>query len=226
MGFNMMQNFNLPYFSTSIKEFWTRWHISLSTWFRDYVYVPLGGNRVAEWRWLLNLMIVFVVSGLWHGAKWTFIIWGALHGTYLIVEILLNKIAVVRNSGKSFFGKAVKFFITFHLVVFGWIFFRANSVQDAMLLLNNMLDLDFSSTGLNVPLGYGNAMLDKMEVLISFAMIAVLFLVNRIEMKTSVNDRVQRLMPAGRWLVYYAAVMLIFLFGNYSKRMDFIYFQF
>ena len=87
MGITLMENFRQPYFSQSISEFWRRWHISLSTWFRDYLYIPLGGNRVAEWRWYFNLLIVFIVSGLWHGANWTFIIWGALHGLYLICSL-------------------------------------------------------------------------------------------------------------------------------------------
>jgi D-alanyl-lipoteichoic acid acyltransferase DltB (MBOAT superfamily) len=84
MGFNLMKNFNQPYFSSGIKEFWGRWHISLSTWFRDYLYIPLGGNRVGKWRWYYNIFIVFLVSGLWHGANWTFIIWGGLHGFYQV----------------------------------------------------------------------------------------------------------------------------------------------
>src|SRR6185369_6184807 len=87
MGFDLMKNFDRPYWARSIGEFWHRWHISLSTWFRDYLYIPLGGNRVSKWRWYTNLMVTFLVSGLWHGANWTFVAWGALHGTYLVTSI-------------------------------------------------------------------------------------------------------------------------------------------
>ena len=90
MGFELMDNFKRPYFSKSISEFWKRWHISLSSWFRDYLYIPLGGNKVMKWRWYYNLFITFLISGFWHGANWTFIAWGALHGTYLITAIILK----------------------------------------------------------------------------------------------------------------------------------------
>lgn len=101
MGFKLMQNFNRPYFSKSISEFWKRWHISLSTWFRDYLYIPLGGNRVGIPRWYFNLFFTFMVSGLWHGANWTFVIWGALHGTYLIIGILTRNFREVWRSQDS-----------------------------------------------------------------------------------------------------------------------------
>ena len=226
MGFNLMQNFNLPYFAKSIREFWTRWHISLSTWFRDYVYIPLGGNRVAQWRWLINLLIVFSISGLWHGAKWTFIIWGALHGTYLIAEILINKVPFIKKIGKTLLGKATALFITFHLVVLGWIFFRANSVHDAFIIIKNTLQIDFSKIGFNITLGYGSALFDKIEILLSFAMIFLLLLVNYVERKNPIVNAVQKLGTVQRWFIYYVFVMMIILFGNYSNTADFLYFQF
>ncbi len=92
MDYDLMENFRQPYFSPSLTEFWRRWHISLSTWFRDYLYLPLGGNRVPRWRWMVNVMVVFVVSGLWHGANWTFVLWGALHGLYLLFEVVTRPI--------------------------------------------------------------------------------------------------------------------------------------
>ena len=125
-GFDLMTNFNRPYFSSSVSEFWTRWHISLSTWFRDYLYIPLGGNRATKPRWLFNLFITFLVSGLWHGANWTFVVWGALNGVYLIFEVLLFK-----QRKKN----VLNIITTFILINFAWIFFRANSIQDAFYII-------------------------------------------------------------------------------------------
>jgi alginate O-acetyltransferase complex protein AlgI len=129
MGFDLMENFRQPYYAQSIPEFWRRWHISLSTWFRDYVYVPLGGSRVEVPRWCLNLLIVFIASGLWHGAKWTFIIWGTLHGLFMVITVLWNR-ATERVQWPLRLPKGItdvsKIFVTFNLVAFPWIFFRAN----------------------------------------------------------------------------------------------------
>lgn len=140
MGIRLMQNFDHPYRATSIKEFWSRWHISLSSWFRDYLYIPLGGNRVSKARHLFNLFLVFLVSGLWHGAAWTFVVWGALHGIYQIVGNLTIKhrnalLCRVGLSPDHRLVRAVRTFLTFLLVGFAWIFFRANRMADAMTLL-------------------------------------------------------------------------------------------
>jgi alginate O-acetyltransferase complex protein AlgI len=147
LGFDLMTNFRTPYFAADIQEFWRRWHISLSTWFRDYLYVPLGGNRVPLPRRLLNTMIVFVVSGFWHGANWTFVIWGALHGLYLAVrqlriELLPGAAAAPRGAAglvdrpaPSLASRAAGVFVTFQLVCLGWVFFRAKSVGEAWEVL-------------------------------------------------------------------------------------------
>src|SRR5205823_9737486 len=136
LGFRLMENFDRPYAAASVAEFWRRWHISLSTWFRDYLYIPLGGGRVRVPRWCLNVLVVFVVSGLWHGASWTFALWGLLHGSYLIASRLTkpwrDRLAdwtglASRPGLRRAWGVAV----TYHLVAFAWIFFRANSVADA-----------------------------------------------------------------------------------------------
>jgi len=130
MGFKLMTNFNLPYISKNISEFWSRWHISLSTWFRDYLYIPLGGNRVGKQRWMMNVFIVFIVSGLWHGANYTFIIWGTLHGIYTLIGI------VTKNFQSKFIkSKILNIAFTFGLVAFAWIFFRAKSVAVAMQIV-------------------------------------------------------------------------------------------
>jgi alginate O-acetyltransferase complex protein AlgI len=143
MGFNLMVNFNRPYFSRSISEFWKRWHISLSTWFRDYLYISLGGNRVSIPRWYLNLFIVFVISGLWHGASWTFVIWGALNGFYLVFAIIT---ADLRKSLNHFlfidrFPKLqhlLNILVTFALACFAWVFFRADTLPEALSILKKI----------------------------------------------------------------------------------------
>jgi D-alanyl-lipoteichoic acid acyltransferase DltB (MBOAT superfamily) len=143
MGFNLITNFRRPYFSKSISEFWSRWHISLSTWFRDYLYIPLGGNRVSKLRWYFNLFFVFLISGFWHGANWTFIIWGALNGLYLIIAILTKKFrdSLNRKLGMSNLNRVnelLQIMTTFLLCSFAWVFFRANSLKDAFLIIQKI----------------------------------------------------------------------------------------
>lgn len=143
MGIRLMQNFDHPYAATGIRDFWARWHISLSTWFRDYLYIPLGGSRCSKARHLTNLMIVFLVSGLWHGANWTFVLWGFLHGLYQVVGILTKPLREklyqafrIPIDAKGVIG--MRRVVTFLLVCFAWIFFRANSTGDLGLLLSRL----------------------------------------------------------------------------------------
>jgi alginate O-acetyltransferase complex protein AlgI len=146
MGFKLMTNFNRPYFSCSISEFWKRWHISLSSWFRDYFYISLGGNRVSIPRWYFNLLIVFLISGLWHGANWTFIIWGGINGFYLVFARVSKDL---RNQINHFFlidrvprlQNFIQILTTFILVCVAWVFFRASSLQDAISILNKILSM-------------------------------------------------------------------------------------
>src|SRR5690606_28377241 len=142
MGFDLMKNFDSPYFSKSITEFWRRWHISLSTWFRDYVYIPLGGSRNGKYRTYSNLFIVFFVSGLWHGAAMTFVIWGAIHGIIIVLEKafkpkLHNFLKSINFSLKSIGSNMLFMTITFFTVCFAWVFFRANSFKDAIYIISN-----------------------------------------------------------------------------------------
>ena len=137
MGFRLMENFHRPYFSLNIKEFWKRWHISLSTWFMDYVYIPLGGNRVKYPRHLSNLMVTFLVSGLWHGANWTFVIWGALHGTYQVLGNLWRRY-VHQPQYRTAVSRLLAMAGCFVLVAFAWIFFRANTVADAFSIVGKL----------------------------------------------------------------------------------------
>ena len=139
MGFELMQNFNRPYFSRSIAEFWKRWHISLSTWFRDYIYISLGGNRFGRLRWFRNLFLTFTISGLWHGANWTYVAWGALNGTFLIAAIVTAPIRERFNqaiglSSSALLHQGVKIVVTFVLTCSAWVLFRAATLDDALLI--------------------------------------------------------------------------------------------
>jgi D-alanyl-lipoteichoic acid acyltransferase DltB (MBOAT superfamily) len=134
LGFKLMENFCRPYFASTIGEFWHRWHISLSTWFRDYVYIPLGGNRVGRLRNYFNLLVTFIVSGIWHGANWTFFCWGALHGILLCVEKAFSISKTTYSGVEKFFHWAV----TFALICFAWILFRANNLSEAVLIITGI----------------------------------------------------------------------------------------
>lgn len=141
MGFNLMENFHRPYLSLSVKEFWKRWHISLSSWFMDYVYIPLGGNRVKYCRHLSNLFITFLVSGVWHGANWTFVLWGAWHGVFIVVDNLFRKYSLIPKPEHKI-TKILCIPVVFMIAVFGWVFFRANNVQDAFFAFQTMFRFD------------------------------------------------------------------------------------
>ncbi len=146
MGFVFPENFNNPYISQSITEFWRRWHMSLSRWMRDYLYIPLGGNKVPAWRLYLNLWIVFLISGFWHGASWTFILWGAYHGFFLVVERLFLQRLLVK------LPKFMKLLYAFLVVVTGWVFFRAETVSQALAFCRYMFSFDAHSFYFTVPL--------------------------------------------------------------------------
>jgi D-alanyl-lipoteichoic acid acyltransferase DltB (MBOAT superfamily) len=227
MGFKLMQNFRRPYFATSIADFWARWHISLSTWFRDYLYIPLGGNRVPQWRWWLNLLIVFLVSGLWHGANWTFVIWGALNGLYLIGEIWTQKIRSRISSMLHFdrvpvLQRVLQVIVTFALVAFAWIFFRANNLSDAFYIIshlwpgNSQLGLGASVSQLGDSLDFG----------IAIGSIVFLLIVESIQSQRSIRPMLAKQPLVIRWMAYYILVMIIIIFAQIANPIEFIYFQF
>ena len=233
MGFSLMDNFNRPYYSKSISEFWKRWHISLSTWFRDYLYIPLGGNRVSKWRWYVNLFITFLISGLWHGANWTFVIWGAIHGFYLIVAIWTNKLVEkIYSFFRMFQGtktrKFVDVFITFHLVLFAWVFFRANNFNDAIYILTHIFPLnidDFfnllSSTGATqAALG-----LTKRGIILALLSILFMEIIHLFQRHKKMRSFLSEKPIIVRWLVYYILIIAIISFGEF-RMQEFIYFQF
>jgi alginate O-acetyltransferase complex protein AlgI len=220
MGFKLMTNFNRPYFSTSISEFWSRWHISLSTWFKDYVYISLGGNKVSIPKWYFNLFIVFLLSGFWHGANWTFIAWGALNGFYLIFALATKSVREKTNSliglnSNKLFSQIIKTGITFVLIGISWVFFRANTIEDALLILKKMFQFNGS-------LFYEN----PSGLIYSFFGLLFLFVV---EFKTEFLPHTLSLFQNQSWLVrnlsYASLVILILLFGVFDGG-QFIYFQF
>jgi D-alanyl-lipoteichoic acid acyltransferase DltB (MBOAT superfamily) len=153
-----MQNFENPYSATNIKDFWARWHISLTSWFKDYLYIPLGGNRHGKARGVINILIIFLVSGLWHGANWTFVLWGALHGIYRVVGMLTynKRDLIYTNAGIDPASRPVRVFrtaVTFVLVSFAWIFFRANNTADLMVLLTKLFT-DFGGSSFISEMGF------------------------------------------------------------------------
>jgi len=227
MGFKLMDNFNRPYFSKSISEFWKRWHLSLSTWFKDYLYIPLGGNQVSKYRLYSNILVVFLVSGLWHGANWTFIFWGALHGIYLVSSIktisFRNKICKLFYLDKfPHLHKYFKILVTFHLVLFGWIFFRANSINEAYYIVTHLFsNLKFNLSIFNEKtLGLGR--FDFIIALLSILFMEVIHFTQR-------HKRMRQFLSEKpiwfRWSVYYIMTMAILLLGKFNLQ-KFIYFQF
>ncbi|MEE2953717.1 MAG: MBOAT family O-acyltransferase [Bacteroidota bacterium] len=231
MGFELMENFKRPYFAKSISEFWRRWHISLSTWFRDYLYIPLGGNRVLKWRWYYNLFITFLISGLWHGANWTFIIWGALHGLYLISAIISTKpknyIKNMLGIENSFIYKIWQVGSTFVLVFFAWIFFRANSINDAFYIIQNMFIDITDYTNLDImKLKFRGLGVQINDIIICIFLIVVMEIYHLYERTGNVWEKLNSQPKILRWSVYYVIIFCILFLGPYTRVNNFIYFQF
>jgi D-alanyl-lipoteichoic acid acyltransferase DltB (MBOAT superfamily) len=230
MGFKLMTNFNQPYHSKSIAEFWKRWHISLSTWFKDYLYIPLGGNRVSIPRWYFNLFFVFLISGLWHGANWTFIIWGALNGFYLvfaeITKDIRNKINhALRISRTSF----IPTITTFLLIAFAWIFFRANNLGSATYIIRHLFS-EIPSELAGIIKGTSEFQIKNLgitpaQLFISLLLIVLLEVVHMYQRKKDISEIFKAFPPYLRWSAYFAIVLSILFLGVFDDR-QFIYFQF
>ena len=231
MGIDLMENFKRPYFAKSIKEFWSRWHISLSTWFRDYLYIPLGGSRKSKVRTYINVFLVFLISGLWHGAAWTFVIWGAIHGFYQMYESatfkIRNKIwqkSKLENTNIQFL---VKWIFTMGIVLLSWVFFRANSVNDALTILNSIFSETLNLSILsNIRSNIVATAIGPYRLIVVLAAIIVLEINNLIEEKHSygILDLFNK-KPVFRWAIYYGIVFWIVIFGSFGQA-EFIYFQF
>lgn len=227
MGIRLMKNFDYPYSATTIKEFWSRWHISLSTWFKDYLYFPLGGSRCKKWRHLMNLFIVFLVSGLWHGANWTFVIWGAIHGLYQIIgnltakprRMLINKCGFEENSLPVLIVRRV---ITFALVAFAWIFFRANTVDDAFHLVETLFSFN---GGLLETFEYME--LDLTRIILTIATITILIIVDRAVKYEDAPDGSAIITKKGGFVyLTWCIIALWVLLVSQDMVSSFIYFQF
>lgn len=223
LGIDLMENFRRPYLARSIREFWSRWHISLSTWFRDYLYIPLGGNRVGRARWLFNLGIVFLISGLWHGANWTFVVWGALHGAYLIIGVVTGPVRdriwdgvtkLLSLSDSRWAGRTralLATLITFLLVTFAWIFFRAPTLEEALYVVQKIVFFDGSLNTVQLFAGLG-----PVKMLFSFAALGLLLLSYRLPLDLRLRHRT----------VFLAGALFVILLFGFDAGAPFIYFQF
>lgn len=225
LGFSLMENFNAPYLSSSVTEFWRRWHISLSSWFKDYLYIPLGGNRRGRWKKYRNTMIAFLLSGLWHGASWTFVIWGGLNGIYQVLEDVFG---LGKRKAKTWIGNILRIGISFILVDFTWIFFRAESITQAFDAIKSMLTVHNLGTVLSNALF--DAGLSKMNILILLVALCILFLADICKYRSiSVREVIQKQNYVVRTVVLVVSVLFIFVFGIWGTGYDaagFIYFQF
>jgi D-alanyl-lipoteichoic acid acyltransferase DltB (MBOAT superfamily) len=220
LGFDLMENFRRPYLAASVPEFWSRrWHFSLASWFRDYMYIPMGGNRVPPLRRAANIMAVFLASGLWHGANWTFLVWGGLNGLYTVAAV----------AAAGFGGRAsrrawpaiglLRSLATFHLILITWVFFRAESVSDAATIVSRTAAAASSlPTLLGVRLTSGS-------VPLSLLLIALLVGVELVDEKRPVWERLRARPVALRWAVYYAMLAALIVLGTWNVR-EFVYMQF
>ncbi|GAB4322987.1 MAG: MBOAT family protein [Bacteroidales bacterium] len=223
LGYDLMTNFRRPYLARSIREFWQRWHISLSTWFRDYLYIPLGGNRVVKWRWYYNLFITFLISGLWHGANWTFVIWGALHGAYLVLAIwtqpFRKKIGLcVHEEAHPVLANAFHILWTVVLVYFAWIFFRANSVSDAWLIIGKIADISSWSGSLQL-------FHFQSDLYLSLVLIGLLIVVELVWEYTPYITGMEQWPRLLKWVIFVTVILAVFILGKWEQN-NFLYFQF
>ena len=220
-GIRLRRNFNVPYFSRDIAEFWRRWHISLTTWFRDYIYIPMGGSRVSKWRVLLNTLVIFLVSGLWHGANWTFVAWGAYHALLFLPLILLGKNRKYRNvvaEGRKLpsLRELGQMLLTFLLAMMGWILFRADSIEQAGQYYTHMFSTLFDGSP---------TLTSNMDAWVVFVAVTVMTVVEWLN-----RDREHEFarQPRNRFLRWSGYIALLFMIGAFmvTNEMPFIYFQF
>lgn len=225
-GIDLMVNFRSPYFSSSVKEFWSRWHISLSSWFRDYLYIPLGGNRKGKFRQQVNVLATFLVSGLWHGASWTFVLWGGLHGAAQVIENLSAKGGRKPEAeSKRTAGWALRVCAVFLFVTSAWVFFRAQSIQDAAYVFRNMF------SGLLSPISYVRAGCHALHInmfeLIKLALVGLaLFSFDFCALRRDPLAAISRLPLAARWAVYMSFTIFVLYLTPSASGSGFIYARF
>lgn len=221
MGINLTANFRSPYFSQSIKEFWSRWHISLSTWFRDYVYIPLGGNRVGKARNAFNLMVTFLVSGLWHGANWTFVVWGSIHGAAQIVE---NRFISREHQKSTGILKWLRILAVFTFCAFAWIFFVSNSIEDAIYVICHLFD------GIEHPMSYLSGFFElsmiKTDWFYILPSILLLGIFDYFSLMKDVICEISAKKTVVRWGIYILFTLWLLINIPCSNSGEFIYFQF
>ena len=234
MGFKLMDNFNTPYFAISIKDFWSRWHISLSTWFRDYLYIPLGGNRCSKARHYFNLMVTFLVSGLWHGANWTFVIWGGLHGSLQVIGKMTEKtknnfyerIGLTKHKIILTLGKMGT---TFFMVSFAWIFFRARTFEQATGIVAKIFtEFNIGELSRKHLLDLGLVEIECYVLAFSLILLVIVDLYKFIS-KQSFIEWIQKRNVVIRFAAYLLCICMIYIFGVYGQEFGasaFIYFQF
>jgi D-alanyl-lipoteichoic acid acyltransferase DltB (MBOAT superfamily) len=222
MGYELMTNFNRPYFSKNIQEFWSKWHISLSTWFRDYLYISLGGNRVGIKRMYINVAIVFIISGFWHGANWTFIVWGAIHAI-LIVLFMLYKQFVLKEKKVTKFLSFISILFTFSVVTLAWVYFRAGSIAEANSFLQHLLSANanhpFSTFVMDKELGFT---FNKFSILLSAFFVALMLVVEYFYDPNLKKFQQHKVLD---FTFFTVITCFIILFGVFNNK-SFIYFQF
>ncbi len=238
LGFSLMKNFNQPYLSKSCGEFWHRWHISLSSWFRDYLYIPLGGNRKGKWRKYFNNLTTFAVSGLWHGAQWSYVAWGGLNGLYQVVgdilkPVRLKVLSALHINRESRIWSALRMVLTFCLIDFAWLFFRAPSFLTGVAMIRRAVTClwpdSLFTVGVDGSLGLYTLGLDIADFWLAMACILILAAADIIKEKRPIRPYITRLPLAPRWIVYFVCLYAILIFGAYGPGFDaaaFIYFQF
>lgn len=234
MGISLTRNFNRPYFSTSIADFWRRWHMSLSSWFRDYVYVSMGGSRTGSIRHFGNVIVTFLLSGLWHGANWTYVAWGGLNGLYLTVESLARSAHaqfIWRGRGPlGYLYLVFRWAVTFGAVCIGWILFRAKTIKDAWYMISHLTS-GFGTLPLHIrdkTFQRANILMlqDKDEFTIALWAIVGLIAVEWLQRRGSMRVRLAALPMFCRWSIYYGAVAAVLFLGAFNRVQEFIYFQF
>lgn len=223
LGLDLMENFRRPYLSTSVPEFWAkRWHLSLAAWFRDYLYIPMGGSRVSRLRHYVNVMAVFLVSGLWHGANWTFVVWGGLNGLYQVASLMTSRYRELIRGWVRLppaLGGAIRGLLTFHLILVTWVFFRAESLSDATTILSRVArSLTDLPRLLQVRLLNG-------EILLSLVLIVVLLGVEACDERQPLWERLAAGPVSVRWAVYYALLVSVIVLGVWNLQ-QFVYMQF
>lgn len=221
MGFDLMTNFKRPYFAQNIHEFWGRWHISLSTWFKDYLYIPMGGSRVSKPRKYFNQVVVFMVSGFWHGANWTYLVWGALHAVFNIIYMIKKDIVKKMDPFNTPIGKLFAWFITFGCVYLAWVFFRAATVHDAFTIIGNIITFNHDKP-FELIVGKGANLFSVSSMVLSFILIAFMFIVERIfntDMTTWKNK-------STRDFAFCTLLLTMIIAFGVFQHNSFIYFQF